>query len=944
MNVSEIFIDLGQNIAVALSLVFIFSLIRSYLTQFSDSIYQVSMGVLFGLIALIGMLNPIHITTGVIIDGRIVVVALAGLFGGWRAALIALSMTSAYRIYLGGIGMLPGVGALASSAVIGVWSCRQWALKIRYWHAWQFLTLGIILAIQSLLWTFLLPPDIARIAFELFTLPVLVFYPLGTFFLGMFFAYELRRFESEDRFQNLVNGSVEGILVHQDASPRFVNPAYARLLGYEDPTEILAMDSIWPLVAPYERARLMDYQDARIQGQFAPTTYEYDAIRKDGSIVPIQQLVTMITWDTEPAILSASIDLTEQKQAEEALRQSEKRLREAQKVACIGSFEGKLAEDELWWSDELYHLFGLAPEQFVPTKEGFFSLIHPDDRNGYIAALTEALTNGQVLKESYRAKHSSGEWRYFETIATTTMKDNEPFVLSGTVQDITDRTQAELALKASNENLRITLDSIGDAVIVTNAKGQITRMNPIAESLTGWTLAEAEGMAIEDVFYVVHEQTRELVPSPVRSAIATGEPVVLANHTILIAKDGAEYQIADSGAPIRDAENNVFGAVLVFRDVTEKRRTEQELLKVKKLESLGVLAGGIAHDFNNLLTGLYGNLDLTKMLLPADHRAHKYLDVAEKSMERAIRLTDQLLTFAKGGNPIKETVALGDILVETAEFSLHGSQVKLQSNISPDLWLVEADKGQISQVISNLVINAQQAMPTGGALTITAENVVRVGKKYVQIMIQDEGSGIPSQYLDKIFDPYFSTKQKGSGLGLASSYSIIDKHNGRIHVDSQLNQGTTFTILLPAIDTPTSRQATDDSVTLANHSAHILVLDDEEIIRETIGGMLQAMGHHVEFAVDGQETIEKYKSSYENNHVFDLVITDLTIPGGMSGKEAAQEILKMNPDAKLIVSSGYAHDPIMADYRAYGFRGIVVKPYQFAKLQVAVQQLLSEVP
>lgn len=944
MNVSEIFIDLGQNIAIALSLVFIFSLIRPYLTQFPESIYELSMGFLFGLIALIGMFIPIHITTGVIIDGRIVVVALAGLFGGWRAALIALSMTSAYRIYLGGVGTLPGVGALASSAVIGVWSCRQWSLKIRYWRVWQFLAFGVVLAIQSLLWTFLLPADIAWTALKLFALPVLVFYPVGTFFLGMFFAYQLRRFESEDRFQNLVNGSVEGILVHQDGKPSFVNPAYARLLGYDDPAEIIAMDSIWPLIAPYEHKRLMGYKDARMRGQFAPTMYEYDGIRKDGSIVPIQQLVTMITWDTKPAILAASIDLTEQKQAEEALRQSEKRLREAQQVACIGSFEGNLAADELWWSAELYQLFGLDPEQFMPTKDDFFNLIHPDDRRGYITALTEALANGQVLKESYRAKHSSGEWRYFETRATTTMKDDVPVSFSGTVQDITEHTLAELALKASNENLRITLDSIGDAVIVTNAKGQITRMNPIAEALTGWSLAEAEGMAIEDVFYVVHEQTRELVPNPVKNAIASGEPIILANHTILIAKDGTEYQIADSGAPIRDAENNVFGAVLVFRDVTEKRRTEQELLKVKKLESLGVLAGGIAHDFNNLLTGLYGNLDLSRILLPADHRAHKYLNVAEKSMERAIRLTDQLLTFAKGGNPIKETVALGDMLVETAEFSLHGSQVKLQSNISPDLWLVAADKGQISQVISNLVINAQQAMPTGGTLTITAENVVWPDEKYVQIMIQDEGSGIPAKYLDKIFDPYFSTKQKGSGLGLASSYSIIDKHNGRIQVDSQLNQGTTFTILLPAIDTQISHQTIDESAAFAQRSATILVLDDEEIIRETIGGMLQAMGHHVEFAIDGQETVEKYKHSYENHDVFDLVITDLTIPGGMGGKEAAQEILKINPEAKLIVSSGYANDPIMADYQAHGFQGIVAKPYQFAKLQVTVQQLLAEAP
>lgn len=381
-------------------------------------------------------------------------------------------------------------------------------------------------------------------------------------------------------------------------------------------------------------------------------------------------------------------------------------------------------------------------------------------------------------------------------------------------------------------------------------------------------------------------------------------------------------------------------ALLVTTDVTAQKQAEGERLRLDKLQSLGVLAGGIAHDFNNLLTGLYGNLELAKLVISADHKAQKYLTVAERSMNNAVKLTSQLLTFAKGGEPIKETIALGEMIEEAAEFSLRGSHVKLKNNIASDLWLVDADKGQLHQVISNLVINAQQAMPTGGTVTITAVNINSENGKQVKIAIEDEGAGIAPQYLDKIFDPYFSTKQKGSGLGLASSYSIINKHNGRIQVSSQLNQGTTFTIYLPAIEKATTEQPLDKTDNNHNFAAKILLLDDEEIIRETVGDMLAAMGHQFEFAIDGQEAIAKYAAAFASNGGYDLVIADLTIPGGMGGEEAAQEILKINPQAKLIVSSGYATDPIMANYKEYGFSGIVIKPYRLADLKKAIEQLL----
>ncbi len=512
------------------------------------------------------------------------------------------------------------------------------------------------------------------------------------------------------------------------------------------------------------------------------------------------------------------------------------------------------------------------------------------------------------------------------------------------ITEVAERKQTAEALRESEENLRTTFNSIGDAVITADVTGKVTGMNPVAETLTGWGQAEALGKPLTEVFHIINDQTREPVQNPVDKVLKAGKVVGLANHTALIARDGAEYQIADSGAPIQNATGRITGVVLVFRNVTEQLRAEQELLKAKKLESVGVLAGGIAHDFNNLLTGLFGNIELAKMFLPTGHKSHQFLESAGRSMESATNLTNQLLTFAKGSDPIKETIFIGAVITDTARFSLRGSSVKLQTDIAPDLWPVEADKGQLSQVISNLVINAQQAMPTGGTITLAAKNVEIATGKYVQINVQDEGTGIAPQYLDQIFDPYFSTKQTGSGLGLASTHSIISKHNGTITVKSQLHRGTTFTIHLPAAAEKEATAAGEFSAEMPVapvFSARILVMDDEEVVREVIGAMLEKLGHTVIFAVDGQEAVSKYQTSSENGMSYDVVITDLTIPGGMGGQEAAQEILRIDAQAKIIVSSGYATDPVMANYREYGFKGIVVKPYRFADLKKVIQQILK---
>ena len=506
-------------------------------------------------------------------------------------------------------------------------------------------------------------------------------------------------------------------------------------------------------------------------------------------------------------------------------------------------------------------------------------------------------------------------------------------------------------LAGEKERLAVTLRSIGDGVITTNTEGRVTFINRIAERLTGWSQGEAAGQPLINVFNIINEKTGIARENPVKKVMNSGKTIGLANHTALIARDGTRRSIADSAAPILDLGQKVIGVVLVFRDVTREKKTEEELLKIRKIESVGVLAGGIAHDFNNILTAILGNINLADIYIEKDHKAHPLLKAAEKASIRAQDLTQQILTFAKGGDPVRETASIKQVITDSADFVLHGGNVACRYAFPEDLWLVDIDAGQMSQVIQNLVINAHHAMPEGGEIHISCENIANIatetamnlpGDKYIKITIADHGSGIPEKYFDKIFDPYFSTKQKGRGLGLAVTHSIIHKHDGHISVQSKSGEGTTFTIYLPAA----AEQKSTDSGAEAQQPEKtsrgtILVMDDEKMIRDLAKKMLSHFGHEVLQAKDGGEAIAIFKERYHSDNPVDVIIMDLTIPGGMGGKDAIQEILKIDPDAKAIVSSGYSNDPIMANYRQHGFKASIGKPFRTAQLEEIINSVLG---
>ena len=533
-----------------------------------------------------------------------------------------------------------------------------------------------------------------------------------------------------------------------------------------------------------------------------------------------------------------------------------------------------------------------------------------------------------------------------------------PSIVTQTFEQIQKEQRLALteeALRAERERMAVTLGSIVEGVLTTDTRGQITYMNRMAEVLSGWTHQEAAGRSIEEVVRFVHDGVNEQDDHPVTHVLRNGIALHPLHHSSLCDRTLKDRPVVYSVSPLRRSDGNLLGTVLILRDMTERIKLDQELLKASKLDSLGRLAGGIAHNFNNLLTAILGNLSMIQTWMnPKDH-LFPFVSEAESASLRAKALTLQLLTFAKGGSPLKKPLALHQVVSGSATFALSGSSTCCHCDIPDDLWLVNADEGQIGQVIHNLALNAQQAMPTGGTLLIRGENViVSEGEatrktlpapgQYVKLTIQDCGSGIPSHVIHKIFDPYFTTKPTGCGLGLSTAYSVIRNHHGTITASSVVGRGSTLTIYLPAHTEELT--STTPSPSLVNGEGRILVMDDEESIRLLLGEMLRYLGYEVECVAEGKEALPRYQEAYHAGQPFSAVILDLTVPGGLGGKDIMRQLQEFDPHVKGIVSSGYCNDPVISRYSAFGFHGVVAKPFRLRELSQVLQQVTaqSEVP
>lgn len=589
---------------------------------------------------------------------------------------------------------------------------------------------------------------------------------------------------------------------------------------------------------------------------------------------------------------------------------------------------------------------GMNPEELEGKL--VYEIYHPKLAEIYAEKDGQLFSQPGVQVYDARFRHGDGTMREVFFNKATFMNQGEVAGIVGVITDITPLKKMEEALADEKERLSITLASIGEGVITTDQKGQVTLMNQVAEQLTGWTQAEAINKHLDQVFHLPDLQNENSEDGSLQSVLMSNSPMAI-NNQRLIRKDGREIMVSVSGASIRDRRGKTIGVVLVVWDITEALKMEEELLKASKLESLGVLAGGIAHDFNNLMTVILGNVTLTRMLLDEHPEADQLLVEAEKAIKQARSLTQQLLTFARGGQPVKKTVQLYQVLKDATRFALSGSNVRAEIQVPDDLWAVEADSGQISQVFNNLIINAVQAMPGGGTIKVNAENITISGVQftplcnggYVRVSVEDPGIGISKADQAKIFDPYFTTKFTGSGLGLATAYSIIKSHDGYIEVDSIPDQGTIFRVYLPA-STGRESDAIQKEEDPLTGQGRILVMDDDRQILATAQSMLKLMGYEAVLATDGEEALSIFREALAAGQRFEAVLIDLTIPGGMGGRETVQHLLGLDPDVNAIVSSGYSNDIVMDDYKKWGFKGIVPKPYTIKELGEVLQQVVRD--
>ena len=648
--------------------------------------------------------------------------------------------------------------------------------------------------------------------------------------------------EGEERFRTVFEGSLDAIILADPETGEILdaNPTASDLVSmpYEEIVGLPYMNFVAPGSEDYVEELFNNV--ARDESMGPPR--EIPVQRADGSRILFEGLGQIIQIDGKPIALIVLRDITERKEVENALRESETRYR---------------------------RLFDESPVALWEV-----------DASSLKTYLCELQDRGVKDVTTYFKDHPEEALRIFMKVKVTD----------------TNRANVELFQADSKE-----------------------------EFLNG-----APRIATEESYRL---SGKELV------AVAEGRTESEVRDVTVRTFKGEKRQVFYRWSVAPAHEHSLDKVLVSIMDITERKQMEQELQKIQKLESLGILAGGIAHDFNNILTAISTNLSMARVYGDLREDVSEMLTDAEQASVRAKNLTQQLLAFAKGGTPIKKQVSISRLITTTAAFSLSGSKVRCEFSLPDDLWLAEVDEGQIGQVIQNLIINADQAMPRGGTIRIAAENIV-VGEKdslplknglYLRISVNDQGIGVSRKDMPSIFDPFFTTKQKGSGLGLATSFSVVNSHAGHIEVESVIEEGTTFSVYLPALGR-TSEEKGRERKRLIKGEGRILLVDDEEIIWRAAGEALTRMGYEVQFAEDGAEGIELYREAMHAARPFHAVIMDLTIPGGMGGKEAVGEILRIDPDARIIASSGYSNDPVMSDFRQHGFCGIITKPYRIEEL------------
>jgi PAS domain S-box-containing protein len=751
---------------------------------------------------------------------------------------------------------------------------------------------------------------------------------------------------SERMLSNILSASPIGIGYVEESTLKWSNQAMAAMFGHDLQDEYLGRN-IRDFYASEEEFESVRRKFASLLQQGQPAETVARLRRKDGSVY-YGHVKTSALYPSDPkkATITTISDISAKMQAEQALRESEERYRLLTENSLTGVF---IHQDELYVyvNERFAEIFGYRPDEMIGMP--FRKVLHPDDL-ARIEEETGARSHGaNITPQHYECRvfHRDGSTKWLEVLASSIPYQGRTAAM-GNVYDITDRKSSEAALMENEEKYRTIVENIEEGYYEVDKTGTMEFCNDAVCRMLGYARHELIGMNYTQYM----DQANATAAFRTFNAVyRTGKPTKIFEWE-LIRKDGARTSVEASVSPIRDAGGAVVGFRGICRDVEERKRAEQEFLKAQKLESLELVAGGIAHDFNNLLTGNIANISLARLLAKTDSEVLDALTNAEIAAERAKDLTRQLLTFAKGGSPVIRSTSLAELLRESAGLVLSGSNLKSEFHIAEDLRPAQVDQLQISQVAQNVLINAQQAMPDGGTITVRAENVAvtpdeterLVGLRegdYVRLSFEDDGPGIAPENLPRIFDPYFTTKPKGTGLGLSTAHSIIKRHAGHMEVASRLGEGTTFTVYLPASE---QRVESPDrpGESPARGAGRILLMDDEPMIRQVAGELLELLGYDVACTSDGQEAVDRYQKAMESGTPFDAVIMDLTVPGGMGGKGALERLLEIDPEVSAIVSSGYSTDSVMSRYAEFGFKGVVEKPYNATDLSRVLHDVLSE--
>ncbi len=733
---------------------------------------------------------------------------------------------------------------------------------------------------------------------------------------------------SEEKYRNIVQNTLDIIYsVSTDGIITFISPQVSRY-GYT--IDELIGHSIFEFIHP-DDLEIVKSEYARTMETEEEFPTEFRIYGKDGKCYYVEENGKVIKEDERIVQIAGIIrDITDRKLYEQKIREQLNFMGILLDTIPNPVFYKDINGVYLGCNQAFLKLMGKTEEEVVGKT--VYDLGPDDIASGYYEKDRELFENPGTQVYEWRLKNSDGDIRdVIFNKATFANSEGEVAGLIGVILDITERKKAMEEIS----KFKTISEQANYGTVIADPQGTILYTNQNFAEMHGYSREELIGKQLK---ILSADENLSLLKQLKDTVLEEGS--FEHKEVYRKKKDGSRFPALVNGILIKDEDDNPWYMAATVIDITDKKRMETELLKSEKLESVGVLAGGIAHDFNNILTAILGNITLARLELDPYHELQQALESAEKASFQAQNLTRQLLTFSKGGSPIKETASISEIILETTNFALRGSNTKCNFEIDNGLLPAEVDKGQLSQVIHNLVINADQAMPEGGSIDVHVQNIFINSNAdiplnegmYIKISIKDRGVGISEKYLPKIFDPYFTTKQKGNGLGLASAYSIIKKHEGHIDIRSELGVGTEFILYIPASEKQVETKSEADLKVEGDVGGRILVVDDEAIVRDMLKKLLDKFGFDAAAVSDGESAIELYREHIEKGKRFDAVITDLTIPGAMGGLELVSHLKEIDPEAKILVSSGYSNDPIMAHHEQYGFCGMIPKPYNSERL------------